>query len=311
MLKAIKNKVNVIQGLSPFPLSTEPVLTIVGFNISDPMVAYRAPNQGTSISHDRRTITLDSGVIGLKLNEELKAFIVTSNGGTYPVEIAGVIDDTLILTEPLSREVVISDTEPCDIHFNSYFYSLTPTTQGMFTYSILYTGLDGDNHVEKGIIKVVNRPFDTGLSHLKLLNIFPSLSSLLQRNQEAFSNQIKSGLDILSLKVRSILSGSIQKLDEDSILNPESLMTAHAYFAGAVIYEGLGEWETASQYREQGDAMLNLAMSSISLDYNGDGEVTNEETLIKKKGGNAGDLGGNFNRSSIDWGFNPKRSQKH
>jgi len=313
MLKAIKSKVFRLNFLAPWCLDAGfPTLNIAGMGISVPMLASRPSNVATSISNDRRILTLETEVIGLKKNEELKAFIITSNMGEYPIEITGVVDGVnLVLAEPLSREVQISETEPCDIQFSAYYYEFTPNTLGLYTYGITYTALDGSTSSHKDVIKVVNRPFDTGLSHTKLLGIFPSLAAQIQRNQEGFTTQIKSALEVVILKVRGILAGSTQKLDEDSILNPESLLNAHAYYAGALIQEGLGEWETANQYRMQGDALLELAMQSVALDLNGDGEITNDENLLKKKGGKSLDLGGNFNRQGIDMGFNPKRSTMH
>ena len=312
MFKAIVNKPNVLSGFSPFP-GSQAVLNVVGMGLSTPMSLFRNNVNATSISIDRRVLAVDVPVAGLTANEELKAFLVTSNNGTYPVLITGVINNDIILSEPLSREVEISPTSPCEVYFPLYTYALTPLVKGLYTYSIEYTNaLDGNTEVEKGLIKVVTRPFRTGLNHQKLLEIFPSLTQLLQRAQGDYNSQISQSLDLVILKVRALLSGGNSGLDEDSILNPESLMTAHAYYAAALIYEGLTEWEQANNLRAQGDVYFDLACQSLSIDYNGDGEVSDNEALKKLKGGRASDVGGNFPPLSSDrWGFQPTRNLKH
>ncbi|MGI9215356.1 MAG: hypothetical protein ACR2HS_06995, partial [Gammaproteobacteria bacterium] len=131
------------------------------------------------------------------------------------------------------------------------------------------------NRVEKGSLKVVPRPFDTGLDHNKLSSIFPHVADLAPRRSNGFEDQLSSSLDELALYVRDLIVP--KNVDEDDIHNSHDLLQAHAYLAIARIHELNGNIDLSEKMRSRGIELADLSMKTISLDLNTDGIIQTTE----------------------------------
>ena len=290
-----------------------PTLTIN--NITYNLVKSTNDIEVSSISNDRRTLNLSSSSSSLKPFQS-KGFLMTDGDNYFPIQIIRVVDTTLILSTPLPREINIDN--PSNIQFSNYSVivpALDLDTIKTYSYVIDYVENYGGQELarqEKGILKVCKRPFNTGLDHNRLVSIFPHLADKLSRNQTDFNEQIQSSLEELSLYVRDLVLP--KDADEDDVHNPEFLLNAHAYLAGSRVFELLGNLETAEKMRARGIELADLTMRTISLDLNKNSEVDLGEENLRQKGGNIGDLRGNFASrivSDYEGRYNPFRSFRH
>jgi hypothetical protein len=268
-----------------------------------------------SISNDRRSITLSASANSLKPYQN-NAFLMTDADNYFPIQVLRIVDTSLILGTQLPREVSFQDT--AIIQFSNYSVNIPANDLPLiktYTYSIDYVQNFGGQEInrnEKGIIKVCKRPFNTGLDHNRLVNSFPQIADKLSRNQTDFNEQIKTASEELALYVRDLVLP--KECDEDDVHNPEMLLNAHSYLSLAIIYELLGNLETAEKFRARGIELADLTMRTISLDLNKNDEVDLGEENLRQKGGNRGDLRGNFaGRVSSEYEdrYKPSRSFRH
>lgn len=279
------------------------------------LIKSTADLDATSIGNDRRTLTLSSSSPSLK-PYQYNAYLMTDADNYYPIQILRIVDNTLILSSPLPREISFDGN--AKIQFSNYSVLIPSNdidTIKTYSYAISYVQNFGGQEIErqeKGIIKVCKRPFNTGLDHNRLMSIFPHLADKLSRNQTDFNEQIQSSLEELALYVRDLVLP--KDADEDDVHNPEFLLNAHAYLACSRVFELLGNLETAEKMRIRGIELADLTMRTISIDLNKNQEVEADEENLRQKGGNKGDLRGNFAGRQVDQyeaRYNPFRSFRH
>ena len=313
MRKAIRGVDYTFTWESSSPLVGLPSLSLNSnsyiFNKSTPDL------NAVSISNDRRTLTLSANAPSLKPYQN-NAFLMTDADNYFPIQILRIVDNSLILGAPLPREV--SFVSNSNIQFSNYTLNIPSVDipdNKSYAFSIEYTQNFGGQELlrnEKGILKVCKRPFNTGLEHNRLINSFPQIADKLSRNQTDFNEQIKTALDELALYVRDLVAP--KEADEDDVHNPESLLNAHSYLSLAIIYELLGNLETSEKFRERGIALADLALRTISLDFNRNDEVDVGEENLRLKGGSRKDIRGNFAGrmvSDYEAKYNPSRSFRH
>jgi hypothetical protein len=208
------------------------------------------------------------------------------------VRIAG---NQLILADPLPRD--ISFNANSTIQFASWLYTCSSSnitaSKQTIAYAVEYVQSEGTqtiNRVEKGSLKVVPRPFDTGLDHNKLCSIFPHVADLAPRRSNGFDEQISSSLDELALYVRDLIVP--RDVDEDDIHNSHDLLQAHAYLAIARIHELNGNIDLSEKMRSRGIELADLSMKTISLDLNTDGIIQTTENNQRVSASK--DIRGNF-----------------
>jgi hypothetical protein len=188
-------------------------------------------------------------------------------------------------------------------------------TSGTFQYLVSYTSDLGQNNLsnlDKGVIKVTPRPFDTGLDHDAFVNRFAPLADMIPRRQADFASQIKASLDELSLMLRDRLGSS--NVTEDEIFNAEAFELCHAYCTAARIYEMNLQLDAADAMRARCIELMDLALRSVDLDLDGDGVIDEGELDLEKNGGKSTDFRASwrtYNKTEYDQSFTPSRSMRH
>lgn len=281
---------------SPAPLSGTPSIAfyLESGSVGGAMTQGRADLIATDLDRDRRAITLSATATALKPFQS-DAFLLTDADTFFAIKIVRITGTQLILADPLPRD--ISFTANSTIQFASWLYTCSSSTvtasKQTIAYAIEYVQSEGSqtiNRVEKGSLKVVPRPFDTGLDHNKLCSIFPHVADLAPRRSNGFEEQISSSLDELALYVRDLIVP--RDVDEDDIHNSHDLLQAHAYLAIARIHELNGNIDLSEKMRSRGIELADLSMKTISLDLNTDGIIQTTENNQRVSASK--DIRGNF-----------------
>jgi hypothetical protein len=248
----------------------------------------------TDLDRDRRAITLSASATALKPFQS-DAFLLTDADTFFAIKIVRIAGNQLVLADPLPRD--ISFTANSTIQFASWLYTCSSSdvtaSKQTIAYAVEYVQSEGGqtiNRVEKGSLKVVPRPFDTGLDHNKLCSIFPHVADLAPRRSNGFEEQISSSLDELALYVRDLIVP--RDVDEDDIHNSHDLLQAHAYLAIARIHELNGNIDLSEKMRARGIELADLSMKTISLDLNTDGIIQTTENNQRVSASK--DIRGNF-----------------
>ncbi len=281
---------------SPAPLSGTPSIAfyLESGSIGGAMTQGRADLIATDLDRDRRAITLSASATALKPFQS-DAFLLTDADTVFAIKIVRITGTQLILADPLPRDIAF--TVNSTIQFASWLYTCSSSnvtaSKQTIAYAIEYVQSEGSqtiNRVEKGSLKVVPRPFDTGLDHNKLCSIFPHVADLAPRRSNGFEEQISSSLDELALYVRDLIVP--RDVDEDDIHNSHDLLQAHSYLAIARIHELNGNIDLSEKMRARGIELADLSMKTISLDLNTDGIIQTTENNQRVSASK--DIRGNF-----------------
>ena len=318
MRKAITGQNYLFEWNAPTPLSEAPTLVVKGGSsaFSETMTQSRTDLTVNSIASDRRTLTLSAEAIALH-RDQAKGFLVTNGDTWFSVTVSRVVGTTAILAEPLPREIDLSTS--ATLVFSMYYVPVTSAsvtgTSGYYPYELSYSADYGSqNHVkmEKGVIKATPRPFDTGLDHDELVATFANLADMIPRRQSDFKPQIKASLDEIALHIRNALSAD--DITEDEVFNAQSFKLAHAYCTASRVYELNLQLDASEAMRTRCQELLDSALSSVSLDLDGDGLVDSGEENLTRKGGSASDFRASwrtYSKNSNDSFFTPKRGMRH
>lgn len=315
MRKAVLNKDLVFEWNAPSPISGTPTLALNG--ISYNFTQSRSSATVSAIANDRRTLTIDNQATGLQ-RDQMKAFLITNGDTFYNVSVVRVVGTTAVLAESLPREIDLSTSASLEFALWSTTILSTAdvlTTADTYPYVINFvTDLGALTHsdVEKGLLKSVARPFDTGLSHDDLVDFFSPLADMIPRRQSDFKPQIEGALDELIMHVRDVVIS--EGVTEDEVFNPEQFKLAHAYCTAAIVYEQNLQLDVADQMRARCKDLLDIALRSLALDIDGDGVIDDGELDRRESGGKATDFRAswkNYKRSSNDAFFTAKRGMKH
>ncbi len=281
MRKAQQGKNHNFIWQSPAPLSGTPSIAfyLEDGSVGGAMTQGRSDLVATDLDRDRRAITLSASATALKPFQS-DAFLLTDADTFFAIKIVRIAGNQLILADPLPRD--ISFNANSTIQFASWLYTCSSSnitaSKQTIAYAVEYVQSEGSqtiNRVEKGSLKVVPRPFDTGLDHNKLCSIFPHVADLAPRRSNGFDEQISSSLDELALYVRDLIVP--RDVDEDDIHNSHDLLQAHAYLAIARIHELNGNIDLSEKMRSRGIELADLSMKTISLDLNTDGIIQTTE----------------------------------
>jgi len=296
MRKAQQGKNHNFIWQSPAPLSGTPSIAfyLEGGSVGGAMTQGRSDLVATDLDRDRRAITLSASATALKPFQS-DAFLLTDADTFFAIKIVRIAGNQLVLADPLPRD--ISFTANSTIQFASWLYTCSSSdvtaSKQTIAYAVEYVQSEGGqtiNRVEKGSLKVVPRPFDTGLDHNKLCSIFPHVADLAPRRSNGFEEQISSSLDELALYVRDLIVP--RDVDEDDIHNSHDLLQAHAYLAIARIHELNGNIDLSEKMRARGIELADLSMKTISLDLNTDGIIQTTENNQRVSASK--DIRGNF-----------------
>jgi hypothetical protein len=281
---------------APNPLSGTPSIAfyLEGGSVGGAMTQGRSDLVATDLDRDRRAITLSASATALKPFQS-DAFLLTDADKFFAIKIVRIVGNQLVLADPLPRD--ISFTANSIIQFASWLYTCSSSnvtaSKQTIAYAVEYVQSEGSqtiNRVEKGSLKVVPRPFDTGLDHNKLCSIFPHVADLAPRRSNGFEEQISSSLDELALYVRDLIVP--RDVDEDDIHNSHDLLQAHSYLTIARIHELNGNIDLSEKMRARGIELADLSMKTISLDLNTDGVIQTTENNQRVSASK--DIRGNF-----------------
>jgi hypothetical protein len=272
MRKAQQGKNHNFIWQSPAPLSGTPSIAfyLEGGSVGGAMTQGRSDLVATDLDRDRRAITLSASATALKPFQS-DAFLLTDADTFFAIKIVRIAGNQLVLADPLPRDISFTANSTIQLYVQS-------------------EGTQTINRVEKGSLKVVPRPFDTGLDHNKLCSIFPHVADLAPRRSNGFEEQISSSLDELALYVRDLIVP--RDVDEDDIHNSHDLLQAHAYLAIARIHELNGNIDLSEKMRSRGIELADLSMKTISLDLNTDGIIQTTENNQRVSASK--DIRGNF-----------------
>lgn len=301
---------------SPTPLSATPSITFkVSSDITTNLTHSRTDISVTAIANDRRTLTIATS--DSLERDQVFAFLKTNGDTWYSIKIVRIVATTAILAEPLPREIDL--TTSATIEFAMWYITASSAnvtaTSGTFQYLVSYSSDLGQNNVsklDKGVIKVTPRPFDTSLDHDSFVNRFAPLADMIPRRQSDFAPQIRASLDELSLMLRDRLSSS--NVTEDEIFNAEAFELCHAYCTAARIYEMNLQLDVADAMRARCLELMDLALRSVDLDLDGDGVIDSGEIDLEKQGGKSTDFRASwssYNKTQHDKDFTPSRSMRH
>lgn len=316
MRKAITGKDYTFQWNSPKPLSATPSITIkASSTVTSDLTHSRNDISVTAIANDRRTLTIASST-ALE-SDQVRAFLKTDGDTFYAVKVVRIVGTTAILADPLPREIDLSTS--ASLEFAMWYYTASSSnvtsTSGTFPYEISFVSDQGQqtqNRLEKGVIKVTPRPFDTGIDHDELVSRFANLADLIPRRQSDFEPQIKSALEEISLMLRDRLKAS--DVTEDEIFNPSSFGLAHCYCTASKIYEMNLQLDIAESMRDRCLELLELALRSVDLDLDGDGTIDEGELDLEKSGGKKTDFRASwksYQPTDYEKTFIPTRSMRH
>lgn len=315
MRKAVLNKSHTFEWIAPYPIQGTPTLLLnsISYNLSQS----RTSATVSAIASDRRTLTVDNQATGLERNQ-MKAFLITNGDTFYQVSVVRVVGTTAILAEPLPREIDLSTSATLEFSLWSVVLANTITvltTANTYPFQIDYVadlGSNTQNKVEKGLLKSVNRPFNTGLSHDDLINFIAPLADMIPRRQSDFAPQIQAAQDELILVIRDVVLAD--DATEDEVFNPEQFRLAHAYCTAAMIYEQNLQLDVADQMRSRCKDLLDIALRSLALDVDGDGVIDEGELDRRESGGKQTDFRASwkgYTRTSYDSFFTATRGMKH
>ena len=315
MRKAVLNQEYVFEWIAPAPISGSPSLSLnsLSYNFSQS----RADATVSAIANDRRTLTVDNQATGLQ-RDQMKAFLITNGDTYYSVNVVRVVGTTAILAEPLPREIDLSTSASLEFALWSVTIANTAdvlTTANTYPYLINFTIDQGNltqNQVEKGLLKSVARPFETGLSHDDLVELFAPLADMIPRRQSDFAPQINSALQEIILIVRDVVLAD--GVTEDEVFNPEQFQLAHAYCTAAIIYEQNLQLDIAEQMRTRCQSLLEISFRSLAVDIDGDGVIDDGELDRRETGGKQTDFRASwksYTRTSNDSFFTATRGMKH
>ena len=317
MIKAVTGLSYYFEWVAPGPLTSAPTFKAYknGSASTVTMTITRDAVIVSAVANDRRTLTINSQLSGLQA-DQTKAYLVTDGDSIYPVNVVRMVGTEAILAEPLPREVNTSVS--ASLVFGLYYCTIPSaitSESGYYPWQVEHVvdlGQGFERRVEKGLVKVTPRPFNTSLDHDGLIDTFAQLADMVPRRQTSFAPQIKASLDEVAHVVRDHLRD--ESLTEDEVFNPSVFLNAHAYCTAARVYEMAGQLDTAAAMRERCMELMDLALRSVAIDRDGDNVVDDGELDQAKSGGSARDLRASwrsYQRTAYDQTFSPTRGMRH
>jgi len=315
MRKAVLDKNYVFDWNAPAPISGTPTLSLN--SITYTFSQSRADATVSAVANDRRTLTVDNQATGLQ-RDQMKAFLITNGDTFYTVTVVRVVGTTAVLAEPLPREIDLSTSGTLQFALWSTTIDTNQaviTTANTYPYIVNFTtdqGALNHNRIEKGLFKSTPRPFQTGLNHDDLVDLFAPLADMIPRRQSDFKPQIQGALDEIIMHIRDVTIP--QDATEDEVFNPEQFKLAHAYCTASYIYEQNLQLDVASEMRTRCQELMEVALRSLALDVDGDGVIGAGELNRRGSGGKTADFRASwrtYTRTSNDSFFTSSRGMGH
>lgn len=265
--------------------SVTPSLTIqaAAGDITGGMTRIRANASTTALSNDRKTLTTTGidDVEGHAGVDDGSAFFKSAEGGIIPVTVTGIDDsaETVTLAEALPKGV---DAAGGTLVWATWVFALLApqmVAQRDVAWQVAWsetTGGDGRliTRLSTGTLDIVARPFETGLSHHRLLKLYPWLAARQHQRQEDFGPQIEATLMEMQLRLDAALVE--RDLDANDV-DGSRLLLAHAAAAAAMIAEKDGSPDQIQGLLARSERLFKDGMAAIWADADRDGAIDSGE----------------------------------
>ena len=277
----------------PDPGSAAPVLKLVANGQTAQVDLVRSGTAQVSGVQDRYTLTAagDPDTLGGLVGDIGGSWFLDAQGhGQFPVTIAHYDDGrgAFVLAEPLPHGLP-SDAEGT-LYNNQWTASIPAGTAGAAEDRAAYWAVDwvtdfdpsganlpGQNHTDRGRLRVVRCPFETGLTAANLKTLVPQLEATRPPNRDGWQPLIDA-IDIMGA-VESRLPGGTGYADQTL---GEQWRRSHALLAAAHIAEiGYAPNVDAERIRELAEQELDRQSRRVHwFDTNSDGAVDSGEADI-------------------------------
>jgi len=291
----------LFQWVAPEPVEGTPALTVqltAGDEVLN-LSAVHADLSVTGFGADRRNLTIvaTTNTAGLQ-GKYGDAFLITDKDGVFPVRVTKIDDTSLYIADQLPRDVSVSVAEPAALQFSTWTVALTAadvtgTAQANTAYYVDYDAFYGDdapdvdNLQETGVMHIVNKFFDTGLTHNMVVAAASQLGETLPRGQNDYSPQLQESLDEMVLWIRNEVPVG---LTEDNLPAGAQFRPAHLSLLKAVLLDAIDE-DLSAKFRNQAYSRLRTAMKKVTwMDINADGILDSGEEDVQVTGANANDV---------------------
>lgn len=325
LIKIAQNSISsVFRWVAPTAISGTPtvIFRMTAGDEAPVLAPLHAPAIVTAIGDNRRYLTINPPIVNFlgASGRWGQAWLETASDSAYPVRVVRVTGATAHLADPLPRGIDLSASALLEWAT----WTCTPgaaitATLGSFIWDVTYVSNSGadvpsDTQTSSGLISIVRRPFSSGLNHEGLVAVVPALADMIPRRQQDFLPQISIAEDEVALKIRDVLA--VDDYTEDDLFNGHIFARATAYYTAAIIYEGVGQLDTAVGYRARGDEFFHNAGRSLIIDLNRDGsmgQVLNLATTREAKtGGRVSDVRGSLKtRVASENEMTPSRGMRH
>ena len=266
----------------PQPTSDAASVTAVfdmAADVSTVLSAVRAPDTVDGIDAHRVALTasgegLAVGRRGIAGTQYGAAFLVTQDGSWFPITVANIRDDRILLAEALPRGVEIEAGATAAVQYASYTAALDADVTVALTrgspipWSVTYTadlGADLPQLADvriTGMMHVRERIFDTGLTHHSFMEIargFAGPDAVFGR-QASWQPQIAAAHMHLVQWLRGAVEG-LPDEREDGI-DGGAFRMAHAYWTASIIDDDADRRE---EHRAAAVRAAKVGLDSIVL----------------------------------------------
>lgn len=250
-----------------------------------------APVAVDNVASDRKTITF-SAPIGAA------AGLIAEHGGAAWLDLGGAYQGAVTVETILDpTTAVLAEALPFDtgtaggsLEWRVWYADLTAEKVGdavarRVRWSVSWESDPGADHpgapyLDRGLVDIVRRPFDTGLTSGLLVESFPLFRGTLPAGQTSFEPQIRAGLRELlgRIEVRLPEGAFLDQLDGGQFQNAHALFTAHVIarsFRGAT-------YDVDYDFLQEAYASLNRQFKRLRwLDTDDDGVVDAGETDLR------------------------------
>lgn len=211
------------------PISTAVALTQLGAAVAV-----------DSVGSDRKTISFSAPV-------GAAAGLIAEHGGAAWLDLGGAFQGAITVETILDpTTAVLAEALPFDtgdaggsLEWRIWYADLTAEQVGdavarRVRWSVSWESDPGADHpgapyLDRGLVDIVRRPFDTGLTSGLLVESFPLFRGTIPAGQTSFEPQIRAGLrELLSrIEVRLPEGAFLDQLDGEQFQNAHALFTAH------------------------------------------------------------------------------------
>lgn len=271
-----------VEGAAPILNLYEPGSSTPHASSPQNLVAIHADAAISSVDADLKRLTATGIAVATSRGASGRygaAWLISEEGGTFPVHVAKIEDDLVTLSTRLPRMVGGSSALRWATWTVELDVTVTAAVQRGWRWVVEYAATTGADIFasgvkrDEGLLHVVHQPFESGLDSGQLIDWFPQVIPLSRSGTQDFSSQIEFSEEVMISKIRSAIVG---KGNEDLLSGPQ-FRRAHALFTLADIIEH-AEPDQARSSRAKAYSLLEERLQNVTwFDEDGDGVVDEGE----------------------------------